>query len=59
VIDCPYGARVIDPRSNKAVVLDDVCKGCGTCVITCPNGASQQYDFERSTVLDVLDEMLA
>ena len=59
VTDCPYDARVIDPNSNKAVVLDDVCKGCGTCVITCPNGASQQYDFERSTVLDVLDEMLA
>lgn len=58
VSDCPYDARVIDEVNNKAKVLNDLCKGCGTCVITCPNGASQQYDFERSTMLDVLDEVL-
>ena len=55
---CPYDARVIDEVSGKAQVLEDLCKGCGTCVISCPNGASQQYDFERATVLDVLDEVL-
>jgi heterodisulfide reductase subunit A len=58
VSDCPYDARIIDEVNNKAKVLNDLCKGCGTCVITCPNGASQQYDFERSTMLDVLDEVL-
>jgi len=56
---CPYNARVIDDVSNKALVLDDLCKGCGTCVISCPNGASQQYDFEKATMLDVLDEIIA
>lgn len=55
---CPYEARKIDEVSNKAQVLEDLCKGCGTCVISCPNGASQQYDFERSTILDVLDEVI-
>ncbi len=55
---CPYDARIIDEVSNKANVLEDLCKGCGTCVISCPNGASQQYDFERSTILDILDEVI-
>ncbi len=56
---CPYDARKIDDVSGKAQVLDDLCKGCGTCVISCPNGASQQYDFEKSTMLDVLDQVIA
>ncbi len=55
---CPYDARVIDEVSNKARVLEDLCKGCGTCVISCPNGASQQYDFERTTILEILNEVL-
>lgn len=55
---CPYDARIIDEVSNKARVLEDLCKGCGTCVISCPNGASQQYNFERSTILDILDEVI-
>ena len=58
VSDCPYQARKIDETTGKAIVLEDLCKGCGTCVITCLNGASQQYDFERATVLDVLDDVL-
>ena len=56
---CPYDARVIDEVSGKALVVQDLCKGCGTCVISCPNGASQQYDYERSTILEVLDEIIA
>lgn len=58
VTDCPYEARIIDEVTNKAMVIKDLCKGCGTCVITCPNGASQQYDFERATMLDVLDAVI-
>ena len=56
---CPYDARVIDEVSGKALVVQELCKGCGTCVISCPNGASQQYDYERSTILEVLDEVIA
>ena len=56
---CPYDAREKDQVSGKAKVLDDLCRGCGTCVISCPNGASEQYDFEKATMLDVLDEVIA
>ena len=59
VTACPYQARVLDEVSSKAQVLEDLCKGCGTCVTACPNAASQQRDFERGTVLDVLAELLA
>ena len=55
---CPYSARVIDELSNKARVIDELCKGCGTCAVSCPNGASEQYDFERKTMLRVIDRML-
>jgi heterodisulfide reductase subunit A len=55
---CPYDARIIDEVSLNALVLQDLCKGCGTCVVSCPNGASQQYDYERSTILEVLDEVI-
>ncbi len=58
VSTCPFQARVIDTVSNKAKVLEDLCRGCGTCTISCPNGASQQYDFERGSVLDVLNVIL-
>lgn len=55
---CPYEARRIDEANNVAVVLEDLCKGCGTCVISCPNGASQQRNYERSTMMDVLGEVI-
>ncbi len=55
---CPYEARVIDVTGAKASVLPELCEGCGTCVITCLNGASQQYDFERSTIFQVLTEVM-
>ena len=58
VTACPYEARVIDNVSGKATVLVELCKGCGTCVVSCPNAASQQENYERATVMDVLDEVM-
>lgn len=55
---CPYSARVIDEFSGIARVLEDLCKGCGTCVVSCPNSASQQYNYEKSTVLEVMDALI-
>ena len=58
VTACPYDARVIDDVSGKAKVLVELCRGCGTCVVSCPNAASQQVSYERSTVMDILDEVM-
>jgi len=58
VTACPYDARVIDDVSGKARVLVELCRGCGTCVVSCPNAASQQESYERSTVMDILDEVM-
>ena len=55
---CPYEARVIDEVSGKARVLEELCKGCGTCVVSCPNAASQQINYERATIMDVLDQVM-
>ncbi|MGB2982712.1 MAG: FAD-dependent oxidoreductase, partial [Candidatus Bipolaricaulia bacterium] len=55
---CPYEARVIDDVSGKARVLEELCKGCGTCVVSCPNAASQQINYERATIMDVLDQVM-
>jgi len=55
---CPYEARVIDEVSGKARVLAELCKGCGTCVVSCPNAASQQINYERATIMDVLDQVM-
>jgi heterodisulfide reductase subunit A len=55
---CPYEARVIDEVSGKARVLEELCKGCGTCVVSCPNAASQQINYERATMMDVLDQVM-
>jgi heterodisulfide reductase subunit A len=52
---CPYGARVLNEDSWKAQVLEDLCQGCGNCVIACRNGACQQLNYEKATVLATLD----
>lgn len=41
--DCPYGAVLLDPRSDgrhharQAVVQTDLCAGCGICAGACPS----------------------
>jgi heterodisulfide reductase subunit A len=58
VTTCPYSARVLNEETLKANVLEDLCQGCGNCVIACRNGASQQLNYEKSTVLATLDEVI-
>ena len=52
---CPYGARVMNEEIWKAEVLEDLCQGCGSCVIVCRNAASQQRNFEKATVMAMVD----
>ncbi|MFB0507631.1 MAG: FAD-dependent oxidoreductase [Thermodesulfobacteriota bacterium] len=52
---CPYGARVMNEEIWKAEVMEDVCRGCSSCVIVCRNTASQQRNFEKATVMAMVD----
>jgi heterodisulfide reductase subunit A len=52
---CPYGARVMDEEIWKAEVVEDLCRGCSSCVMACRNGASQQRNFEKTTVMAMVD----
>jgi heterodisulfide reductase subunit A len=52
---CPYGARSMDEEIWKAEVMEDLCRGCSSCVVVCRNGASQQRNFEKSTVMAMVD----
>lgn len=58
VTACPYGARVLDEETWKAHVFQDLCQGCGNCTIACRNGACQQLNYEKATVLATMDVML-
>ncbi len=58
VTTCPYGARVLDEETWKAHVFEDLCQGCGNCVIACRNGACQQVNYEKATVLATVDAAL-
>jgi heterodisulfide reductase subunit A len=58
VTTCPYSARILNEETGKALVLEDLCQGCGNCVIACRNGASQQLNYEKATVLATLDAMI-
>ena len=52
---CPYDARFMDEEVWKAEVMEDVCRGCSSCVVVCRNGASQQHNFEKATVMAMVD----
>ncbi len=52
---CPYGARVMNEEIWKAEVMEDLCRGCSSCVIVCRNAASQQRNFEKATVMAMVD----
>jgi len=43
---CPYTAIAFDEAKQKAAINEALCKGCGTCVASCPSGSIGQRLFE-------------
>lgn len=33
---CPLGAIMRDPKTDAVLIKEDVCTGCGACVVACP-----------------------
>jgi len=56
---CPFGARVLEPDSTHAEVIEVLCQGCGACVAACPNKASQQKGFEFGQVMGMIEASIA
>lgn len=56
---CPYEAIVFDREQGVSVVQEELCKGCGTCVATCPSGVARQRGFTDVQVYAELEGVLA
>ncbi len=46
-------------RNRRPVINEALCKGCGTCVATCPSGAIKQNLFEDEEIYSEIDGLLA
>jgi len=52
---CPYGARMMNPVKNAAMVIEALCQGCGACVSACPNKAAMLSDRSDRQIFAALD----
>jgi heterodisulfide reductase subunit A len=48
-----------DLAKQKAAINEALCKGCGTCVASCPSGSIGQRLFEDQEVLSEIAGVLA
>ena len=55
---CPYGARTLDPESDRILVNPVMCQGCGNCAVVCPNGAAVLHGFSKQQMLATIDAAL-
>ena len=44
---------------KKAFINEALCKGCGTCVASCPSGSIVQNLFEDAEIFSEIDGLLA
>ncbi|MBU1187223.1 MAG: CoB--CoM heterodisulfide reductase iron-sulfur subunit A family protein [Acidobacteria bacterium] len=58
VTSCPYDSRRINPWTQKAEVIAALCQGCGACAVACPNGATQQQNFTKNQIMNMIDAVL-
>jgi heterodisulfide reductase subunit A len=56
---CPFNAISVIDTDDKmhAQVNEAMCKGCGTCVATCPSGAIQQKGCTDQQILSMIDTL--
>ncbi len=55
---CPYTAISFDAGSQKAVINEALCKGCGTCAGSCPSGSITQNLFDDDEVFSEIEGLL-
>jgi heterodisulfide reductase subunit A len=55
---CPYSAIHFDEEKQVAALIQELCKGCGTCVAACPSGAAQQNLFRDEQLFAEVEGVL-
>jgi heterodisulfide reductase subunit A len=55
---CPYGAISYDADTNVSEVNDALCKGCGTCVASCPSAAATAKHFSDEQIFAEIEGIL-
>ncbi|MBU1475674.1 MAG: 4Fe-4S binding protein [Acidobacteria bacterium] len=48
----------MNPWTQKAEVIAALCQGCGACAVACPNGATQQQNFTKNQIMNMIDAVL-
>jgi len=56
---CPYDAREFNAVKNIVDVNAAKCEACGSCIVACPSGASQQLNFADSQINKMVNAILA
>jgi heterodisulfide reductase subunit A len=60
VIDCPDRAIELAARGERtvAIVNDVLCRSCGSCAATCPNGAASQLGYTDAQLMAEVEGLL-
>ncbi len=56
---CAYDAREFNAAKNVVEVNAARCEACGSCVVACPSGATQQLNFADSQITAMLKAILS
>lgn len=52
---CVFGARTLDPDTNRIRIDPVLCQGCGACASVCPNSASFVNNFLDQQMFEIID----
>jgi heterodisulfide reductase subunit A len=52
---CVFGARALDPNTNRIRIDPVLCQGCGACASVCPNSASFVNNFLDQQMFEIID----
>lgn len=52
---CAFGARTLDPDTNRIKIDPIACQGCGACASVCTNSAAYVNNFSDQQMFEIID----